>query len=539
MVANRHPCYWQNLCFFAVGLGVVLSACGGNIAGDKKSGVFGSENGDPGPAFTRRLNQREYVNTVQQLLGIDASTEASQLAQDVASGGFSNAAVLQQVTAFHVERYQAAAVSIADKLIADSTKLSQVVGCDLTSNTDACLKTFIKTFGRRVFRRPLTDDEAAAFFTLAKTETDAKMGVYLVVGAALQSPSFIFRFELGTPDDARTNLNLLNGYEMASRLSFLLRASTPSDGLLDAAGKGDLDTVAGVEKAARDLINEGTPKTAMRQFFDEWFRFSDLNNVSAHNEMYQLFDDHFWANGSSYLNLFTSDYGYVDNTLASIYNVSAPSGAQLGKVAFDQDPNRGGFFTTAAFFVASSHNGVNAKIYRGKYVRDVILCDPMPAPPPNVPLPMPMQGETPEDALVRHSADPACSGCHTRLDPVGNGLERYTATGAFRDKYDSGKTAIIAGNIAGIDASDFSGGSELGAVVRNTDLIKNCLVKTAFRWIFARNTGVEGVNDQPTLDQVRQAADTNSYNFVETLIAFIKSDAFRYRRDPNLDGAQP
>ena len=89
----------------------------------------------------------------------------------------------------------------------------------LYAGTDAA--GFVRTLGRRAFRRPLTTDEEAKYqgiFALGERLYGAGFanGAALVIRAMLQSPKFLYRSELG-PAGAP-----LDGYEIASKLSFWL-----------------------------------------------------------------------------------------------------------------------------------------------------------------------------------------------------------------------------------------------------------------------------------------------------------------------------
>jgi len=71
--------------------------------------------------------------------------------------------------------------------------------CVPSGATDtACLNKLVTAFGRRAFRRPLTDAEVTRFTTLATT-VGGKPGSTILAGtrsalnAILQSPSFLYR----------------------------------------------------------------------------------------------------------------------------------------------------------------------------------------------------------------------------------------------------------------------------------------------------------------------------------------------------------
>ncbi len=70
----------------------------------------------------------------------------------------------------------------------------------------------------------------------------------VVLQSFLQSPYFLYRVEVGTPDPARPGVSKLTGFELATRLSYLLWGTTPDDELLQLAESGGLQTAADVRQ---------------------------------------------------------------------------------------------------------------------------------------------------------------------------------------------------------------------------------------------------------------------------------------------------
>jgi hypothetical protein len=176
------------------------------------------------PALARLTNV-EYSQTVVDVLGEapDAATRY-RFVDDPRQHGFDNNVTLLQVSTAHGDRYAAAAEAIAAATFADAGRRATVMSCDPAANA-GCVTTFIKQIGRRLYRRPLTDAEVASFTSLAQTgtiATDPYSGPKTVLEAMLQSPHFLYRVQLGVPDPKRTGIVGLSGFELATRLSFLL-----------------------------------------------------------------------------------------------------------------------------------------------------------------------------------------------------------------------------------------------------------------------------------------------------------------------------
>src|SRR5262249_33926098 len=139
------------------------------------------------------------------------------------------------------------------------------------SPTDAAsVDEFVRGFGLRAFRRPLTDGEmrrySAQFLEEAGRTRNFQEGASMVIEVMLQSPHFLFRLERGA-----------NGphapYEVASRLSYFLWDTMPDDELLRAAREGRLATAEQIETTARRMLEDPRARSAMDEFLAQWMRF--------------------------------------------------------------------------------------------------------------------------------------------------------------------------------------------------------------------------------------------------------------------------
>ena len=492
---------------------------------------------DPGPTPLRRLTHAEYAAAVRDVLGVDVSEVARSFPADVTTGSFDNDAANQTISVLLGEAYLGAAQQIAAEVVSTPERRDALVGCDLGG--DDCMPSFVAALGRRLWRRPLTDAEIDAFVELASAHAetvDEKASI--VVEALLMSPKFLFRVERGTADPETPGLLRLDGFEVATRLSFFLWGSTPDDALLDAAEAGELDSSDGVAAHAQRMLEDDRARAAMTAFSEQWFRVAGMETqyrdpdafpewnaalaASMREELRLLLDDFMWGD-VDFLGLLTADHGYVDDNLAAIYGVPA------GNVDWSNDPDRGGFFTSAAFATASSRAGDTSPVTRAVYVREVVFCDPPPPPPPDVPLIEPEEGESTQDAFERHTADPACAGCHVTLDPIGHGLERYDSIGRLRAEYDDGTQVRREGSVV-IDGEVqmFAGGKELGALAAGSDAAERCVVAHAHRFAMGRH---EEETDACTLDRATLAFAESGHAFEAMLVDLVRSDAFRYRRE--------
>lgn len=537
---------------------LLLAACDGSIASHGGATGGGNATGtgggtaqsrctgaaiDPGPLLLRRLTNAEYLASVNALLGVDASAQVALFPADLRRTGFDNGYDLQTVSVTLADQYHSAAKAVVEPVFANATKRAALVGCDLSADRAACTRTFVGAFGRRAFRRPLASEEVDRYAAVAQTETDPFDGAALAVRALLESPSFLWRAEEGIADASSPYLRL-TGYELATRLSFFLFSAPPDDALLDAAGAGELDTLEGLEARARVMLADPRAKASFERFTDQWFGFDALPSVtrtpalfpsfdaslkaSMAAEVHALFAHHLWADATPMLDIYTTRRGHLDAKLATLYGVAAPPAGQWQDVDWGESKDRGGLFTTAGLLTVTARNDFTSPIQRGLYLRERVLCEKINLPAGGVPPLTSMPGESQEEAESRHTSDPACTGCHARIDPVGMGLERYDAIGALRSMYPNGKAAPLAGKVAGLPQPDYAGGVELGALLKSAPQAERCVVQHGLRWALARMEQAD--LDACALEQLSNRFSASHQSFPELVIALVTHDVFRLRR---------
>jgi hypothetical protein len=188
---------------------------------------------------------------------------------------------------------------------------------------------------------------------------------------------------------------------------------------------------------------------------------------------------------------------------------------------------RGGLLTTAAILTVTGREGVTMPIERGKFMREALLCDTMPPPPPDIPMvPAPQAGESERERLQRHREDPACAGCHDMLEPLGFGLDRYDAIGALRTVDAEGQPISAAGSFDGQGGTDFDGAAQLSMALHGDPEVSACVVRQVHRYAFGR--GETGADDC-ALDELHASFEASGRSFSALVIALVRSDAFRHR----------
>ncbi len=503
----------------------------------------------PAAMFLRRLTNWEYNNTLRDLIGYEgkASQDFDLVPDNRKPGQFDTNAETIAMSTPAFERFQDAAERIGRQVAASPAKLKALTGCEPV--TDACVAPFVESFGRRAFRRPLTADEKKDLLALAATGATPAEKVSQALQGILLSMSFLFRPEVGEAGDAdpsRPGLVKLTGYEIATRLSYSLLATTPPDALLDGAARGELSTAEGVEKAARAMLTDPRAKEAVAKFYGQWFHLYTLKGASFDakkypgwsaklgeamtEESWRFLESVLWNPGASVLDLLDAKHSFVNADLAKHYGIPAPA-KDWDRVTFAPGDERGGLLTLGSVLALTSKPDHVSAILRGRFVRQAITCTTIPDPPPNIPpLSNPAPNETERQRFERHTKDPACGACHRLMDPVGFGLDRYDAIGARRTVDDHGKPVtgkgVLVAEGAGPDL-EFEGAVDLGRKLRARGDFARCAAIHAFRFALGKNA--LAANDLCAIEQVTRAFAEAQHGFPELLVALVKSDSFRYR----------
>src|SRR5437868_5958540 len=186
---------------------------GGGPTGGGPTGGGPTGGGPMGPLASQpgvtsrllRLNHAQWENTVKDLLRLPAPLGlASQFVAEPLRSMFDTNGTVLSVGPDNWMDYQTAAETVAQKVVSDATLLAKFTPAGVTDPT-AKATQFIKDFGLRVFRRPLTNDEMTTYVALFNkgamlvgSGNAFADGVQLTISAFLQSPNFLYRAELGT-----------------------------------------------------------------------------------------------------------------------------------------------------------------------------------------------------------------------------------------------------------------------------------------------------------------------------------------------------
>jgi hypothetical protein len=513
----------------------------------------------------RRISRVEYDNMVRDLLG-DTTQPATAFApeSEMTNGVNFQNNTYSGVSELIAQQYIQAAETLAENAVSDATALTTLLGC--STQDDACATQFIGTFANQAFRGQLDSTESSSLFQLYSTvkgQFDFATGIQAVITAVLESPRFLYVTELGT--DPVGNVAPLSQNEVAGRLALFLWRSVPDTMLEQAAAAGQLSTAAQIQAQATRMLADPKAKDALDDFTTQWMQlqatptlgkdtqFATWNSNPKLGE--EMADETrldlsalVLTDNDTLTTLLTSPSSYVTQDLATFYGGSIASGATAmvhdaalngGQATFTRTPlsHRAGILTNGSVLATEAHTTLPSSVLRGKLVRENVLCDPLPPPPPNVP-PAPTsvpEGGTTREAFAAHEVLPGCVTCHTFMDPIGFGFGNFDATGAYQATDANG----LSGTFPPVDSSGQVNPMRIGELSATfTDAIdlttqlsaatqtRECFALQEFRYALSR---METPDDACSAQQIYGAFSASSYNIQALLLAVVASDAFRYR----------
>lgn len=473
----------------------------------------------------RRLTRVELDQSLARLVG-DTSHRALTLMPGELLEPFDNSYEAQLASAVWVEAAERLANETAAAAMSNTATRGALVGCE---PSDACLTDFTRTFGRRVLRRPLTDAEVAEFTNLtpvARERGDFWVAAEVVMRRLLQDPEFLFRVE--SPSD-------LSQFEFASRLSFFLQGATPPDWLLDLAEANELATPEQRRAAGRRLIDEPQGRAHVLTFHAMWLGYTSLPhsvelNAAMTAETNALVTKVVFDDRADYRALFTADSTLVDATLAAHYGLTVPV-AGSAWVSYGTS-GRKGILSHGALLSNGVKQNDTSPTLRGKWIRNRLFCEEIPAPPPNVvaDVPPPSTGGLvcKKDRYQVHDSVQSCAGCHQQMDPIGFGLEQFDRAGKFRFAEADHPECLITGDGALTGFGSFRGPAGLADLMISSGTVESCVVKQVFRYSVGRR---EQGDDAPLLAALTASFNEKGRRFDELLLDFVAQPTFAQRRE--------
>jgi hypothetical protein len=387
-----------------------------------------------------------------------------------------------------------------------------------------------------------------AMYQHGKADGGFRLGIEMVIQLALQSPHFLYRVELGEPIDGDGEIIALDDWEIASRLSYLIWGSMPDDTLFAAAAAGALSTPADIETQARRMLDDPRAHQVIENFHQQWLDYDRIKSAGKDGTLFPdyspiigelmrletaSFVDHVvFGDAGDLATLLTAPYSFMNADLAAFYGVSGPSGADFELTGGDAP--RSGLLSIGALMTLNAHSNQTSPVHRGKLVREQLLCDIMPPPPDDVMItvPEPDPNSTARERFAQHSADPACSGCHELLDPIGFGFENYDAVGRYRTM-EAGQPIDASGAIIQSDVDGaFNGVVDLGQKLAQSEDVMACYTQQWFRYGYGRG---ESKQDACTMQALVADMVASGGDIRELVVALTRTVSFTHKR---IGGAQ-
>lgn len=505
-----------------------------------------------------RLSHDQWEEATRDLLRLDSpSGLSSTFLGDATSGTFDNRGDELSVGGVLWSDYQRAAELLAEQVAQDAGALARILPTDLPSDPGPRARAFIEGFGARAHRRPLTSAEVDRYVTLFDTapalypEHDAfTAGVRMVLEAMLQSPHFVYRIELSSvPSEG---VIALNGWEIASRLSFALWNSMPDDELFRAAAAGELEGEAGVRAQAMRMLGDERARRVVERFHAQLLSTDAYADVSRSASLFPAFTPELRTSmqreSSTFVDhvvfeerrglreLLTAPYTFVDRHLAAVYGLPGSYGDTLERVDLDPD-QRAGLLTQIGFLTVNSSSTDPDAIHRGVFINHRILCAPLPPPPmvvPPLPAEDPSMPRTMRQRIDLHTGPGTCgASCHgTMINPIGFAFEHYDALGQWRVEdrslpVDASSEYEFAGGAVAYD-----GGPDLATVMAEQRMAHACYAEHWLEYAFGRSPAR---TDARLVSRLTEASLGDDLAVQDLVIELVASAPFRTRATGELE----
>jgi hypothetical protein len=521
---------------------------------------------DPGRVVLRRLSRYDFDRSVADLLGARYDSTESFPADPVANG-FDNLGDTMSVAPLLLEKYEDAAHDIVFRLLRDDALRARLLAPALKKGgvcNAVTAREILSPILERAFRRPVEADELAERIELFTNEIkrgrDATAALATALRSILLSPSFLFRTERGVDPPDEFGVRPLSDFELATRLSYFLWSTLPDAELFELARNGKLHQQEVLVEQTRRLLADPRSRALTDHFAAQWLRFGEVKSVAVDVRRYPAFFElglrnRFYDEAAqtfdalvhedrSVLELLDCHTAFLDAELAKHYGIEGVGPGPLRRVTLP-DRRRGGLLGMGSILTITSYPLRTSPVQRGKWILDNLLDDPPPPPPAAVP-PLPKDDREPGGLTLRqrleeHRKDPACAGCHQRMDPFGLALENYDGIGAWRTALEiPGAGPLAAGTTAApVDVPlnvkvAVAKGNELDGAVA----VKDWLLTHADRFertvtrrllTFAVGRPMEYL-DEPMVQEITATAVADGHRFSAFVLGVVTSRPFRYVR---------
>ena len=369
-------------------------------------------------------------------------------------------------------------------------------------------------------------------------------GVETALRALLASPEFLFRIERDPAGLASGTPYRVSDLELASRLSFFLWSSLPDDALIDAAAARRLSDPAVLETEVRRMLADPRAEALTTNFASQWLHLRNLDAVRPDARLFPDFDDNLRQGfrretellfrsvlneDRSVVDLLTADYTFVNERVATHYELPGIYGDHFRRVALPAGSPRAGLLGHGSVLTVTSYATRTSPVLRGKWILENLLGTPPPPPPANVP---PLEETrsnvrtvSMRERMEAHRQNPQCAVCHRIMDPAGLSMENFDAIGRWRETEGAARIDA-AGNLPGGEAFDGVAGLR-AAILERPDVFAGVVAEKLLT--FALGRGLDHA-DAPAVRSIVRSAAADDYRLSSLILGIANSTPFQMRR---------
>ena len=543
-----------------------------------------------GPSPLRRLTHYEFLNSLEDLLGVSVRAEYNILSSVNIEKSF-----VEKVLPVEVPG-ESGFVNDAHSLAAQPLPLLEYIKCidfalSKISRNESSLKPLFgfhqipaelsdeevrkiaQAFLRRALRGRSTEQHitrAVAAYTTAASNSETLPALKAMLRTVLLFPEFFYRLE---DNQGQTVPYAVSDHALATRLSYFLNCSTPDDTLLEMAGTGQLSQPQILEQQIVRLLNRPRRISLSERFAAQWVGFEDLINDAEidelgvptinraqYDELLYFFDELFRSD-RSLLDIIDSDWVYVSKYNSKTYGQGQLkpgqplkalyqdvlayrrlSGAQRRGIENIYDPptlhsvqgdRYGGIITSAAVMRITSAPERTSPVRRGVWLLDKMIGEKLEA-PKNVPTiesasrSLPTKNPSKLEIIQAHTEKESCKLCHRDIDPLGFGLENFDPTGRWRTQYRNQREVISQGKLPG--GKSFSSPKQLKQQL--TEIYREAIVRNFIRRLFSYAIGrALQPYDRVTVDKIYDRTVAGDYRSGVVIREIVNSPQFLCRQD--------